>query len=80
MTPADQSMAVIPESAPFTPAQRAWLNGFFAGLDAYPLPAGAAVPTPDESGVQPEGLSQVVDFKALLYVTMLHGYSENLPK
>lgn len=63
MTPADQSMAVIPESAPFTPAQRAWLNGFFAGLDAYPLPAGAAVPTPDESGVQPEGLSQVVDFK-----------------
>lgn len=23
---------VIPESAPFTPSQRAWLNGFFAGL------------------------------------------------
>jgi sulfite reductase (NADPH) flavoprotein alpha-component len=26
------SVPVIPESAPFTPAQRAWLNGFFAGL------------------------------------------------
>src|SRR3954467_12293571 len=23
---------LLPESAPFTPAQRAWLNGFFAGL------------------------------------------------
>ena len=60
---ADQSMAVIPESAPFTPAQRAWLNGFFAGLDAYPLPAGAAVPTPDASATQPEESSQVVDLK-----------------
>jgi dissimilatory sulfite reductase (desulfoviridin) alpha/beta subunit len=30
----DVSVAVpmLPESAPFTPAQRAWLNGFFAGL------------------------------------------------
>ena len=24
--------ALLPESAPFTPEQRAWLNGFFAGL------------------------------------------------
>ena len=23
---------VVPETAPFTPGQRAWLNGFFAGL------------------------------------------------
>ena len=23
---------MLPETAPFTPAQRAWLNGFFAGL------------------------------------------------
>ncbi len=23
---------LIPESAPFTPEQRTWLNGFFAGL------------------------------------------------
>ena len=26
------AVPVLPESAPFTPAQRAWLNGFFAGL------------------------------------------------
>jgi len=25
------AIPVLPESAPFTPAQRAWLNGFFAG-------------------------------------------------
>lgn len=29
--PAQLSLALIPESAPFTPAQRAWLNGFLAG-------------------------------------------------
>ncbi len=26
------TIPVLPESAPFTPAQRAWLNGFFAGV------------------------------------------------
>jgi sulfite reductase (NADPH) flavoprotein alpha-component len=30
---------VLPESAPFTPAQRAWLNGFFAGLLGLNAPA-----------------------------------------
>ena len=24
--------SLLPESAPFSPAQRAWLNGFFAGM------------------------------------------------
>ena len=33
---------VLPESAPFTPEQRAWLNGFFAGL----LSARRAASTP----------------------------------
>jgi sulfite reductase (NADPH) flavoprotein alpha-component len=28
----NESIPVIPESAPFTPEQRAWLNGFLAGL------------------------------------------------
>jgi sulfite reductase (NADPH) flavoprotein alpha-component len=27
-----QTAPVIPENAPFSPEQRAWLNGFFAGL------------------------------------------------
>ena len=26
------TIPVLPESAPFSPAQRAWLNGFFAGV------------------------------------------------
>jgi sulfite reductase (NADPH) flavoprotein alpha-component len=30
--PSPQPPSLLPESAPFTPAQRAWLNGFFAGL------------------------------------------------
>jgi sulfite reductase (NADPH) flavoprotein alpha-component len=30
--PPAQPFSLLPESAPFTPAQRAWLNGFFAGL------------------------------------------------
>jgi sulfite reductase (NADPH) flavoprotein alpha-component len=38
---------LIPDSAPFTPEQRVWLNGFFAGLLSLdggisPLPAGEA--------------------------------------
>jgi sulfite reductase (NADPH) flavoprotein alpha-component len=32
---------VIPESAPFSPEQRAWLNGFFAGLLSLDATAGA---------------------------------------
>ena len=33
--------AMIPESAPFAPEQRAWLNGFFAGLLSLDAKAGA---------------------------------------
>src|SRR5579871_2223562 len=32
MTFVPQPPSLLPESAPFTPAQRAWLSGFFAGL------------------------------------------------
>lgn len=35
---------VIPESAPFTPEQRAWLNGFLAGLFSYVPVTGAKLP------------------------------------
>jgi sulfite reductase (NADPH) flavoprotein alpha-component len=31
-TPAVSHVPVLPESAPFSPSQRAWLNGFFAGM------------------------------------------------
>ena len=30
--PPPRPPSLLPESAPFTPQQRAWLNGFFAGL------------------------------------------------
>jgi len=43
------SIPVLPDSAPFTPAQRAWLNGFFAGL----LSRGAAVTPPIEQSFAP---------------------------
>jgi sulfite reductase (NADPH) flavoprotein alpha-component len=44
-------VTVLPESAPFSPDQRAWLNGFFAGMlavDAVAVApaAGAAAPPP----------------------------------
>ena len=28
----NEFIPVLPESAPFTPEQRAWLNGYLAGL------------------------------------------------
>ncbi len=37
------SPPVLPDTAPFTSAQRAWLNGFFAGLFS---PTGAGAPQP----------------------------------
>jgi sulfite reductase (NADPH) flavoprotein alpha-component len=39
---------VIPESAPFTPAQRAWLNGFFAGFFGGETDGGVAAAEPTE--------------------------------
>lgn len=48
MTQASPAPAVplVPESAPFTPEQRAWLNGFLAGLFSRGPAAGAAAATP----------------------------------
>ena len=40
--------SLIPETAPFTPEQRAWLNGFFAGLVS--LDTAGAVPLSAEQG------------------------------
>ena len=42
------SIPVLPESAPFSSEQRAWLNGFFAGLASGNAPeaASAAAATP----------------------------------
>ena len=56
---------VLPDTAPFNPAQRAWLNGFFAGLlgagGAAPAAAGdpAAPVTPEQPAPAP---TQAEDF------------------
>src|SRR5271154_2838535 len=36
VTPRPPIPSLIPESAPFTPEQRTWLNGLFAGLFGLP--------------------------------------------
>ncbi|MBR0680892.1 sulfite reductase subunit alpha [Roseomonas eburnea] len=49
--PGAAPVPIIPETAPFTPAQRAWLNGFLAGLyggSAGPANASATPPAPAE--------------------------------
>ena len=44
---------LIPDSAPFTPEQRTWLNGFFSGLVS--LEGGAVTPlSADESAAPGE--------------------------
>jgi sulfite reductase (NADPH) flavoprotein alpha-component len=48
LAPPPQVPSLLPESAPFTPEQRAWLNGFFAGLIS--VDGGAVTPlSPAES-------------------------------
>ncbi|HEY6168902.1 MAG TPA: flavodoxin domain-containing protein, partial [Verrucomicrobiae bacterium] len=45
MNPPTVIVPVLPESAPFTPEQRAYLNGFLAGLFSYaPVPTANAAP------------------------------------
>lgn len=39
----------LPESAPFTPEQRAWLNGFFAGIFSGDAAPGATALSPEAS-------------------------------
>ena len=43
------AVPVLPDSAPFTPAQRAWLNGFFAGLTSRG--GGISAPSVDPVGI-----------------------------
>ena len=47
--PAPKPVPLIPETAPFSSDQRAWLNGFFAGLLSLDHPPGisAVVGVPD---------------------------------
>jgi sulfite reductase (NADPH) flavoprotein alpha-component len=48
LAPTPQIPSFLPENAPFTPEQRTWLNGFFAGLVS--VDGGAITPlSPDQS-------------------------------
>jgi sulfite reductase (NADPH) flavoprotein alpha-component len=47
MVTAPPPLPVIPETAPFTPEQRAWLNGFIAGV--FAKASAAPAPAPDET-------------------------------
>ena len=61
--PVNPSPAIfLPENAPFTPEQRSWLNGFFAGLvalnsgapeTALALPGSGVAPAPEDDGDAP---------------------------
>jgi sulfite reductase (NADPH) flavoprotein alpha-component len=42
---------MIPENAPFSPEQRAWLNEFFAGLLAVDSQSGAALPAQESAAL-----------------------------
>jgi sulfite reductase (NADPH) flavoprotein alpha-component len=54
--PPPQPLSLLPESAPFTPAQRAWLNGFFTGLIS--VDGGAVTPlSPADSAALMAGAS-----------------------
>lgn len=44
---------VLPETAPFTPAQRAWLNGFLAGLYSRGGQAGVSAHAPAPAALKP---------------------------
>ncbi|MCU1320732.1 MAG: sulfite reductase, alpha subunit (flavoprotein) [Acidobacteriaceae bacterium] len=41
-----QTVPFIPDNAPFSPQQRAWLNGFLAGIFSTAAPATTAMPAP----------------------------------
>jgi sulfite reductase (NADPH) flavoprotein alpha-component len=48
------SIPCLPDNAPFTPEQRAYLNGFLAGLfSRAPVTAGAPAPSPAAKSLQP---------------------------
>src|SRR5215813_3184696 len=53
-TPRPPILEILPESAPFTPEQRTWLNGFFAGL--LQLDAPATPLSPEEAAALLPGL------------------------
>ena len=59
--PPPQPLSLLPESAPFTPAQRAWLNGFFAGLISVDGSAVTPLSAADSAALVAGALAQPKD-------------------
>src|SRR3984957_9067010 len=59
--PPPQPLSLLPESAPFTPAQRAWLNGFFAGLISVDGSAVTPLSPADSAALMAGALAQPKD-------------------
>ncbi len=47
------AIPILPPSAPFAPAQRAWLNGFFAGVLSMDQPAWSSATAPNAAQFPP---------------------------
>jgi sulfite reductase (NADPH) flavoprotein alpha-component len=58
MTPRPPIPNFLPDNAPFTPEQRTWLNGLFAGL--FGLENGVTPLSPDEAAKLIPGLAPSV--------------------
>ncbi len=65
MTHMPPSQELIPPSAPFTPEQRAWLSGFFAGFAAPEDGAVTPLSAEANAAVMAGGLAQGDDGEAL---------------
>ena len=50
-----QTAPMIPENAPFSPEQREWLNGFFAGLLSSDAQSGSALAAPESAAALSPG-------------------------
>src|SRR6266851_6331278 len=55
--PPPQPPSLLPESAPFTPEQRAWLNGFFSGLISVDGSAVTPLSPAESAALMPGALS-----------------------
>jgi sulfite reductase (NADPH) flavoprotein alpha-component len=60
-SPPPQPPSLLPENAPFTPEQRAWLNGFFAGLISVDGSAVTPLSPAESAALMSGALSQPKD-------------------
>ena len=59
-----QTTPMIPENAPFSAEQRAWLNGFFAGLLSSDSQSGTALPAQEGAALASGFATQSVRARA----------------